>query len=43
MHQRFDESLEELRESHSPEAIRERLAEGHDDLRAAASVRRIDR
>ena len=28
MHQRFDESLEELRESHSPEAIRERLDEG---------------
>ena len=28
MHQRFDESHEELRESHSPEAIRERLAEG---------------
>lgn len=28
MHQRFDESLEELRESHSPEAVRERLAEG---------------
>ncbi len=28
MHQRFDETLEELRESHSPEAIRERLAQG---------------
>ncbi len=28
MHQRFDESLEELKESHSQEAIRERLAEG---------------
>ena len=28
MHQRFDESLEDLRESHTPEAIRERLAEG---------------
>lgn len=28
MHQRFDESLEELKESHSPESIRERLAEG---------------
>ncbi len=28
MHQRFDESHEEIRESHSPEAIRQRLAEG---------------